>query len=311
MLEAHVGTATKVFLGGNVRGVATLPFLREAKEGDFAVLELDSWQLQGFGERKISPHVSIFTTLLPDHQNYYKGDMDAYLDDKANIFKFQTSVDTLILGSQPADLIRKSYPKIKSRIVIPDQNNIPDSWNVGIPGEHNRYNISLALEAAKALAVPLNIVKEAVEHFKGVPGRLELIREYKGVKIYNDTTATTPDATMAALKALSKNKNIVLIMGGADKNLEMGKLVSVLPEHCKSIVLLPGSGTSRIEKEILGLSGVTVSSADSLREAVSNALSESKAGDMLLLSPAFASFGIFKNEFDRGEQFDDIVKNLA
>ncbi len=312
----------QVFLGGNVRGLSTLPLLREAKRGDIVVMELDSWQLQGFGEAKISPHVSVFTTFLPDHLNYYKGSMDAYLDDKANIFKFQKPGDSLVLGSQCAGLVREKYPYIQSHTSIVGQGALSPDWNIQIPGEHNRYNIALAVEAARTLGVAEDSIKKTVEEFKGVPGRLEFLREVNGMKVYNDTTATTPDATIVALKALGEesatanaaagkfnSRNIVLIMGGADKNLDMSKLVEILPHFCKTIVLLPGTGTERIMDDFETFEMPIVKTL-SMKEAVMVAFKEAAAGDVVLLSPAFASFGLFKNEFDRGEQFNTLIKNL-
>jgi UDP-N-acetylmuramoylalanine--D-glutamate ligase len=237
-----------VFLGGNVRGVATLPFLPLTKEGDIAVLELDSWQLQGFGEAKISPHISIFTTFYPDHLNYYKNNLDLYLDDKANIFKHQTENDFLILGSQALDIVKAKYKHIQSTVLTPGP--LPSDWNLYMPGEHNRYNAALAAEACKILEIDPEVTKKTIEAFRGVPGRLEFLKEIDGVKIYNDNNSTTPDATIAALKALSHNKNVVLIMGGSDKSINMTMLLNLLPQMCKSIFMLPGTGTDRIKSEL-------------------------------------------------------------
>jgi UDP-N-acetylmuramoylalanine--D-glutamate ligase len=312
---AEKGETKKVFLGGNVKGVSTLAFLEEAQQGDMAVLELDSWQLQGFGESKISPHISIFTTFLPDHLNYYKNSLHDYFSDKANIFKYQTTNDALILSKNVQDVIVEHAleKEIKSQIKIVDPQHIPSSWKPKIPGEHNALNIALVLEAAMVLGITEEIVKKSVEAFSGVPGRLELIQEYKGIKIYNDTTATTPDATIAGLKALgsshSESKNIILIMGGADKNLNMTQLTEILPNFCKSVILLSGTGTDRIQPS-LGSSTYGLEAASTLQDAIQKALAVAQSGDIILLSPAFASFGMFKNEFDRGEQFNNIVRNL-
>ncbi|MBX4210928.1 UDP-N-acetylmuramoyl-L-alanine--D-glutamate ligase [Candidatus Parcubacteria bacterium] len=294
----------KVFLGGNVKGVSTLAFLPRIKKGDFAVLELDSWQLQGFGEARISPHIAVFTTFLPDHQNYYKGDMDRYLDDKANIFKNQTKDDFLILGSQAASIGEKKY-KISSQKIIADENDLPRNWTLKIPGEHNRYNAGLALACARVMNISDDVSRSVIEGFSGVPGRLEFVCELHGIKIYNDTTATTPDATIAGLKALGATKNIVLIMGGANKNLDMTKLINEIPNYTKKVILLPGTGTQKIISKIRG--GEETST---LKGAVKMSLEYATKGDIILFSPAFASFGMFKNEFDRGDQFLKLIKNL-
>lgn len=275
----------KVWLGGNVLGTSTLALLPKIKAGDLIVLELDSWQLQGFGDLQISPEIAVFTNFLPDHLNYYHGDMNKYFADKANIFKFQQKGDKLFWGGEvPA---------------------VPKNWKVKLPGQHNLKSVALAVAVARELAVPEKIIEKTVQDFSGVPGRLELIRTWRGVKIYNDTTATTPTATLAALEALAGKKKLVLIMGGADKTLDMSELLEQLPKFCKKIILLPGTGTEKIKNKITG-----VILAKTLPEASKIALGFCKKSDVLLFSPAFASFGLFKNEFDRGEQFNKLVKKF-
>lgn len=304
--EVLKNSSSKVFLGGNVRGISTLAHLPESSEDEIAVLELDSWQLQGFGDAKISPHISVFTTFYPDHLNYYNSDMDLYLDDKANIFKYQSKDDFLILGEQCRGLIQSKYPDIKSEVVVPNLYDI--SYKLKIPGEHNLYNASCAREATKALGIDDETIKETLENFKGVEGRLEFIKDLNGVKIYNDTTATTPEATIAAIKALyNKNSNTILIMGGSDKSLDHTELCKLLPSFTKTVVLLPGTGT---EKLISNYNFPFLKSSN-LKEALDIALTEAKEGDKILFSPAFASFGPppggFKNEYDRGEKFNEEV----
>ncbi|MFA6503272.1 MAG: UDP-N-acetylmuramoyl-L-alanine--D-glutamate ligase [Candidatus Paceibacterota bacterium] len=298
----------KVLLGGNVRGVSTLALLEEATPDHVAVLELDSWQLQGFGEARLSPHIAVFTTLYPDHQNYYKESPEQYLADKANIFLYQGSQDTLVLGRQCAPIIIEKYgDTIDSKTLVVDELKLPDTWTLKIPGVHNRYNAALAFAAARALGVDDAISRKAITSFVGVPGRLELVREVGGIKIYNDTTATTPEATLVALRALDTGaKNIVLIMGGADKDLDMNALLYEIPNHVKRTILLTGTGTNRI-LEFLPDASVF----DTLKNAVVEAFASATDGDIILFSPAFASFGMFKNEYDRGDQFNALVQSLS
>ncbi|MFA5996790.1 MAG: UDP-N-acetylmuramoyl-L-alanine--D-glutamate ligase [Candidatus Paceibacterota bacterium] len=298
----------QVVLGGNVRGISTLALLEEATPEHIAVLELDSWQLQGFGEARLSPHIAIFTTLYPDHQNYYKEHLEQYLADKANIFLYQKPSDTLVLGKQCATVIIEKYGEhVESKTLVVDELKLPDTWSLKIPGMHNRYNAALALAAARALDVPDDTSRKALEAFAGVPGRLELVREVSGVKIYNDTTATTPEATLAALRALDTGtKNIVIIMGGADKDLDMNTLLYEIPNYTKRVILLAGTGTNRV-LEFLPEASVF----DDLAKAVSEAFSSAVPGDIILFSPAFASFGMFKNEYDRGDQFVKLVQGLS
>ncbi len=298
-----------VVLGGNVRGISNLSLFTKVTPEHTAVLELDSWQLQGFGEANMSPHISVFTTFYPDHLNYYKNDLDAYLADKANIFLYQKPKDILILGKQCAPTIIEKYgEKIESAIVVVDEFKLPDTWTLRIPGMHNRYNAALALAAARALTIPDEVSRKALADFAGVPGRLQLIAEKNGVKIYNDTTATTPEATLAALAALSDvglpMSHMVLIMGGTDKDLDMNALLAKLPE-VKKVILLAGTGTDRIKDQL-----PNASLYGSIEEAVIEAFKVAEPGDIILFSPAFTSFGMFKNEFDRGDQFNAIVQAL-
>jgi UDP-N-acetylmuramoylalanine--D-glutamate ligase len=308
----------KVFLGGNVKGLATLPLLKEAGENDLVVLELDSWQLQGFGDEKISPHIAVFTNFLPDHLNYYMhgGHSQAhalklYFADKANIFRHQNKSDYLICSGKMAHCIVKEYPLLQSEIVTVDKKDLPKNWSLSIPGEHNRENLVLGVAVLRVLGLTSDEIRASAEGFKGVAGRLELVREKDGVKIYNDTTSTTPAAAIAGLEAIGNlsKKNIILIMGGADKKIDMTELLDILPIYCRAIVLLPGTGTDLVRKKIKN-NNPGIFEVENLQDAVAKAMSSAKAGDIVLFSPGFASFGLFQNEFDRGEQFDALITKL-
>ena len=298
----------KIYLGGNVKGLATLPLLKKIKKGDIVVAELDSWQLQGFGESKISPHISVFTNLLADHLNYYlKGSANEaeaeqrYFMDKAWIFANQKAGDYLVCGEKISGRIGETT----GQKIVAKKSSVPKGWKIKIPGEHNLENIACAIKAGEALGLPLETIKKGVENFTGIPGRLELVREYKGIKIYNDTNATTPDATLVALKSLgrSSRKGIVLIMGGADKSLDMSRLLKQIPKYCKAVFLLAGTGSNKLNIK-------NAIKCESLKEAVMGAVKTCKKGDTLLFSPAFASFGMFKNEYDRGNKFDKLIKSF-
>lgn len=310
----------RIFLGGNVLGVSTLDLLPKTSPKDIAVLELDSWQLQGFAgahETKInftaleekggsSPHIAVFTTFMPDHMNYYKGDMARYFADKAHIYRFQNPSDVLVVSEQVARCIKKYGPKPRARVVVARPKDLPKSWHLKIPGEHNRLNAALAVAALRAMNVPEKVIRAGIEAYTGMPGRLEFVKKYKGVDIYNDTNSTTPDATLAALAAF-KNKSI-LIFGGADKKLDMSALLRVLPRSVKALVVLPGTGTDLIRPALEKMAPVVFVST--MKEAVAQALAHAKAGDRILMSPGFASFGLFKNEYDRGDQFNACLKKL-
>ena len=295
------GKTKKVYLGGNIQGLATLPLLSKVKKGDYVVLELDSWQLQGFGDSKISPHIGVFTNFLDDHLNYYQGNKDKYFEDKSNIFKFQSDKDFLVTGSKVPDI------KTKSKKIKAFSNDIPADYKFNLVGEHNRENIAAALKVVEILKIPKKVIKDVLKNFKAVSGRLEKIRDYKGISIWNDTTATTPDATLEALKSFKNG--VVLIMGGSDKGLDISRLISEIPKYTKKIVVLPGTGSEKL----LALSSklqAKIVEVETLEEAVKIGLENCESGDVLLFSPAFASFGMFKNEYDRGEQFVKEVQNL-
>jgi UDP-N-acetylmuramoylalanine--D-glutamate ligase len=309
-LIAHIlkTAGKKVITGGNVKGVSTLSFLPRANKYDFAVLELDSWQLQGFGEDKISPGLSIFTTFLPDHMNYYGNSMKKYFLDKANIFKYQNGGDVLITGRQAYPYIKKWGGKIDSRMIVAD-GNILKKWKFNLEGKHNAYNAAIAIKAAGTLGISDNVIKRALSTFKPVEGHLELIKNIKGIKIYNDTNSTTPDATVAALKAVGSGKNIILIAGGADKNLSTKELTRVIKKYAKEVILLSGTGTNKLISENPPLKKISRDFGN-IEDAVNYAYKTAERGDVILFSPGFASFGMFKNEYHRGAMLNKIVSKL-
>jgi len=320
LIEAILEEANiRFFLGGNIRGLANLPLLKKVDEDSIILMELDSWQLQGFGYSRISPNISIFTNLMNDHQNYYKGDpsrpesiragMEKYFDDKSNIFKFQKKDDYLVINSKTKKLIEEKYGgEIKSKVILTD-NVLQNDWQPSLKGEHNKENISYATSVCRILGISDEVIKKVVENFKGVQYRMELVRETNGVKYYNDTTATMPDASIAALKALDEGeKNIILLAGGADKELIYKDFAKELKGKVKRLILFKGNATDKIMALLNDKSNVVVVS--SMKEAFIEISDVSIEGDIVLLSPGAASFGIFKNEFDRGDQFNELVKKL-
>lgn len=311
MLHATMQEAgMPVLLGGNVRGVSTLALLDEATPNHYGLFELDSWQCQGFGDEKMSPHVAVFTTFMQDHMNYYHDDMEVYLRDKAHIFLYQNPEDTLVAGREVLQILDRNSLHTAGRIVEADMSDITD-WKLKIPGTHNLHNAACARRAAQALNIDESSIKQSLLNFSGVPGRLELIGVVKGVSVYNDTTATTPDATIEALKTVAgiagNDHKVVLIMGGADKGLGMDELLDLIPATADKVILLAGTGTDRITSVL----SERTEHVESLKDAVDAAFAFANAGDIILLSPAFASFGMFKNEYDRGDQFNTLIASYG
>ncbi len=299
-------------IGGNERGVATLQLVKTVNPGDLAILELDSWQLQGFTEDKISPHIGVWTNFMRDHMNYYKNDMGRYFEDKAAIARFQKSDDIFITtGALKAQFVEHFGAPAGTCVT---GTALPADWKLLLPGEHNRANAALALAAARTLGVSDDVSRKVLENFNGLPGRLELLgtkdaRGKHAITFYNDSNATVPEAVMAALKALAvPGKPIVLIAGGSDKELVFGELAQAIATTAKAAVLFTGAATEKL-KPLLP-KGFPATLVSTMEQAVMQALDVAQDGDIVLLSPGATSFGIFKNEYDRGDQFREIVAKL-
>jgi UDP-N-acetylmuramoylalanine--D-glutamate ligase len=296
-----------VLLGGNVRGLSNLQLLKEVTDEAVAVMELDSWQLQGFGWAKRSPNVAVFTNFMSDHMNYYKGDMNAYFADKANIFRYQEDHDILVMTPEVFEWAKKlPGATLSQEVILVDDSVIPEDAKLAMPGEHNRLNAALALEALKALGLEEEEIFAGLASFPGVEGRLQYLGEIDDVKIYNDNNATTPQAVVMGLKAVgnSDDKNVIWIGGGAAKEIDTTELLATVPQYCKKVVLLAGTGTDTIKDEI------ECEVVTSMQEAVKIGLAAAEPGDVLLFSPGFASFGMYKNEYERNDEFVQVVNSL-
>jgi len=296
-----------ILLGGNVRGVSNLQLLNEVCEESIAVMELDSWQLQGFGYSKISPQIAVFTSFMSDHMNYYNNDIQAYFEDKAQIFLHQGPGDLLVTTPTVFRLV-EAYAlerglTLRGEVSLADDSSLPEDVVLKMPGTHNLVNAGLAAEVLRAMDISEEHIRAGLNSFRGVPGRLELMGAHKGVLIYNDNNATTPEATVAGIRAVAEGSNVVLIMGGADKMLDPTPLIGEIKKHVKATVLIDGTGSDSVRASI-----TNVHDAHSLEEAIELAFREAENGDVVLFSPAFASFGMFKNEYDRNDTFVELIQ---
>jgi len=215
--------------------------------------------------------------------------------------------------------IKKEHTK--SKLITINKKNV-ENWKFIVPGEHQRENLACAVEVARQFNISESNIKKVVKDFKGVEGRLQLLKIYKGIKIYNDNNATTPEATIAGIEGLKSfqrpflwnsqgkafGKKVVLICGGADKKLNLNSFVKVVNNNCKFVSLIPGTGTDVLLKEYK-LKVLNEIGKD-LKEVVKNSLVKAKKGDIVLFSPAFASFGMFNNEYERNYLFIKIIKGL-
>jgi UDP-N-acetylmuramoylalanine--D-glutamate ligase len=322
---SQVTEGAPVLLGGNVRGVSNLQLLKDTHEDSVAVMELDSWQLQGFCWMEMSPYVSVFTNFMEDHLNYYmQGEksrdeaMDLYFKDKANIFRYQEEggvlVTTQAVFNRAEQFMRSIGEDLLQDVRLVDSSILPEDCLLSMPGEHNRLNAALATEALRATGLTDEEIFHGLATFPGIPGRLEYLGEKEGIRIYNDNNATTPQATIEGIKAVAEKgedkKNVILIAGGAYKDVDPSALVPYLNEYCKQVLLIPGTGTEKLiaqlKKDTIPINWNSVegvSGSEVIESAVKAGLAFGEPGDVLLFSPAFASFGLFTNEYDRNDQF--------
>ncbi|MDP3998555.1 MAG: UDP-N-acetylmuramoyl-L-alanine--D-glutamate ligase [bacterium] len=297
-------------LGGNLNGVATLSLLRKITPQTKVVLELSSWQLQSLDDNKLSPHIAVVTNIYPDHLNRYRT-MDDYVNDKTAVFKYQKKDDFLVLNQESE--ITRSFAKLtKSQVVWFKKEDWPTEWHLKIPGEHNRENAAAVLAVGKILGVDEEIIKKTMGDFGGVPYRLEVIRKLNGVTYVNDTTSTTPIAGVMALRVYS-GKPIILIAGGNSKNLDLTEFTGEIAKVVKAVVLLEGTATDELEEKLKaqGSKLKILGRFDNFEKAILAAQKVAKPDNIVLLSPGCTSFGMFENEFDRGEQFNRIVRSLT
>ncbi len=294
-------------LAGNI-GRSAVALLDLMGPEETVVLELSSWQLESLDQHRVSPSVAVVTNVLPDHLNRYP-DMQAYQDAKTPIVRYQGSSDLAVLNRDNrraagfADITR-------ARVSLFSREDVVPGWeSARIAGDHNRANLAAAIAATARFRIPSATIARAVKSFEGVPYRFQLIGESEGVRYINDTCATTPDATLAALATVKGP--VALIAGGSDKLLDfdtLGRRIHEMGSQMRSVILLPGEGTEKLRPL---LPDALLRDAGSMEGAVRLAARDALVGDIVLLSPACASFGLFQNEFDRGDQFNQSVAALA
>lgn len=306
----------KVYLAGNIRK-SVLEILPEIKKEDLVVLELSSFQLQDLEGSGLNlqgkPEITVLTNLYPDHLNWHK-DYREYERAKSFIFKFQNKDNYILVGpanKQTSKFIKNASSK---KIITPRLSAKLEKIVDKNLGEHHISSVSLALGVAQLLDVSKDHVIKILKNFYGLEGRQEKIRELKNVTFINDTTSTMPQATIAAInrfRALCKNK-LILIAGGQDKGLDYKEMAQSIKNKVDFLMLLPGGATKKIIRNLAEykLDRNFLKNVQSMKEAVQTAYKLSTKNDFILLSPGAASFGLFLNEFDRGEKFIKEVKQL-
>ena len=316
------------YLGGNI-GIPLFTKLNEMKPNDIVVLELSSFQLMGMD---VSPHIGVITNITPNHLNIHK-DYQEYINAKKNIFKHQNKDDYIILNYDN-DITRNCAKEAKSKVIffsgkeklengfIVDnkiikkcedgiRTHILDCKDVLLRGEHNFENIATAIAATSSL-VDIDKSIDTIKEFKAVEHRLEYVRTIDDVKWYNDSVSSSPTRTIAGLKSF--DEDIVLIAGGYDKNLDYTPIAKPILKKVKTLILL-GQTSGKIfdavkEEEEKENKNIDIFMVNTLEEAVNLARKQAKVGEIVLFSPASASFDMFKNFADRGNKFKDLVNKL-
>lgn len=318
------------FVGGNI-GDPLINYVDEMQADDIAIMELSSFQLD---QMTISPDIAAILNITPNHLDRH-GTMEAYTNAKARILEFQSADDTAILGRDDPGAWNLRN-RVQGRLLTFSLQDLEEGLNgiylhdgllsmrdgyayvplmlrekVQLRGDHNIANVLAAFAIGHAAGFKLDAMLEAVEEFRGVPHRLELVRELNGVRWYNDSIATAPERSMAAVHAF--DEPIVLMLGGRDKNLPWDALAKLACERVDHVVVF-GEAGEMIQKTVTSLGGersVDVRRAKGLKDAVILAAEVASAGDVVLLSPGGTSFDEFKDFAERGEAFRRWVLELS
>lgn len=307
-------------IGGNI-GKPLVAELENMKESDKAVLELSSFQL--FSMKK-SSKVAVITNVTPNHLDWHK-DYEEYIDSKKNIMKYQTESDVLVTNSAN-DITAKigesaigehrcfssvgdATVYLKDDCIYYGDELIIRTSDIKIPGSHNVENYMAAIAATRDY-VSKQTVENVAKNFGGVPHRIELVRELDGVRFYNDSIASSPARTTAGLKSF--DEKVILIAGGYDKKIPFDEFGEVVNEYVKKLVLV-GATSDKIEfavKQAKNYDGLEIYRKTDFEDAVKTARNCAETGDVVLLSPACASFDLFDNFEARGNTFKKIVMSF-
>ena len=322
-----------VHVGGNIGH----PLLAEADKmgsDDYAVLELSSFQLLTMHK---SPEIAVVTNLAPNHLNVHKG-MNEYVEAKANVFLHQTADQKVILNYDN-DITRAFAPRAKGDVVFfsrrfpahgdvflkddvitvrctDGERKVLPTKEIILPGVHNIENYMAAIAAVDGI-VSDEIICAIAASFSGVEHRIELVREFEGVKYYNDSIASSPTRTIAGLRSF--RQKVILIAGGKDKDIPYDALGPEIIEHVKLLILTGGdvfgSTVPKICASVLNAPGYSQETTpmlfiDDFKQAAQTAAQHAKPGDIVLMSPASTSFDKFSNFMERGNVFKTVVKQL-
>jgi UDP-N-acetylmuramoylalanine--D-glutamate ligase len=301
LLGRMLATKFTTHVGGNI-GRPLLLEIDNIKPDDVVILELSSFMLEYLRDLQWSPHVAVVTMLSADHLDWH-GSAEAYLDAKKLIVKHQKPGDIAVLpenSPHTADMMTMTQARV---VLYPGVR--PRRFELTVPGAHNQFNCQAAWAAAEALGVHFDDAQRAVRDFTGLPHRLQLVHEAHGVRWFNDSIATIPDAAVAALEAFPP-RTVLHIVGGSDKGIPFTGLAAALNERAKAVLCIGTTGReiARLVADAGGENWVAPTyHCHELRVACRQAHSLAMPGDVVLLSPGCASYDQFDNFEQRGELF--------
>lgn len=306
-------------LGGNI-GRPLIGDIEKIGKDDMAVIELSSFQLFSM---KQSANVAVVTNLSPNHLDWHKG-MEEYEEAKKNIYKFQSAEDKLVVNYDNA-ITRKMFDEANGKAlyfsrkttngvyaengIVKDETGaeIMKVSDIKLPGKHNLENY-LAAAAATKDYVSFDDIKTVAKEFGGVEHRIELFREFNGIKFYNDSIASSPTRTLAALNSF--NQKLIMISGGYDKKIPFDEIGKPVQEKVRELVLV-GATAEKIKTAVEKAGNDThITVCKSFEEAVKTAYGYAKEGDIVILSPMCASFDLFDNFMQRGNRFKSLVNSI-
>ena len=316
-----------VVVAGNM-GISAVDRLPELRPDVPVVIELSSWQLEALLEHGLAPHIAVLTLIAEDHLKTYD-DFADYAATKRGITRHQRPGDWLVVNRDDPEAWRAAEETAATVVPFGADDGSDGVWltpegmlwrwqgresrwplprSSALAGRHGACNALAAIAAALLAGARIETIPAALEAFPGVKDRMERVAEIDGVTYINDTTATAPVATVAALQALeSQEGRIHLLAGGADKGLDPAPLAEAAARAGALVYLFEGTATPGLDHALRERGGAPAGPFDSMEAAVGAARAASMPGDIVLLSPGCASFGLFRDEFDRGERFRDAV----
>jgi UDP-N-acetylmuramoylalanine--D-glutamate ligase len=287
-----------VLVGGNI-GETVLDRLDELTNRHWVVLELSSFQLESIADPRV--HIAVVLNITPDHLDRH-GTFDAYVDAKARIVEAQGSGDFAVLNGRD-DVCRSLARRTRAQVLWFDQHQ-PVPAHIRIPGRHNLENVLAAASVGRLVGLTDEQIESAVAAFAGVEHRLELVGEWNGVRWFNDSKATNPDAARVGLAAF-QGEPLVLIAGGYGSGFDLDAWVGDIRRDANAVILI-GASAPDLEAQLQG--HPSVQRARDLDEAVELAATAASPGGVVLLSPGYKSFDMFRDFEDRGRRFKDAVR---